>query len=65
MPEYVKCDKCETVMSENRTGLCRPCRTVECKRCGKKWSTEGYLKSGFTLCAKCRKSTNAEARREL
>jgi hypothetical protein len=51
MAQYV-CDQCKNPVSYlHGTGKCYDCRTVSCKKCGKKYAPRSD--SSQTHCAKC------------
>lgn len=47
----IKCMKCETEITQNRTGLCQECSKVNCKLCGARCNISHHMK-----CSKCIKS---------
>lgn len=53
----IKCMKCDTMITQNRTGLCQNCRMGKCKLCGANCNISHHMK-----CAKCVRIQRRSAR---
>ena len=59
---YATCTKCGTETTSHRSGVCRECRKIRCKRCGREQSRRT---SGSAYCHQCEVFMKYERAREI